>query len=309
METRTNIYIGIGAGVLGLLISGLIYWGVSQHRQLSIVYEAIGEDVSIEDWIELMAIEKDELEEQYADLYEQFDGFQQLDIRNDSLQDQLAREQQRVQDLLEELRQTKASNARQITKLKNELAEVRAVTQDLIRQIDSLNVTNARLVAENQQMKLENKQFKQENTQLTNQNNELKETVSRASMLEINSLTLTKLDKNDRKTSLQRKLHKLQFNFEIAKNITCKPGITDLYACIIDPQGKVLGASEYKVFRLENKDQPYSLLQQFEYAGEEYKGVCYFTLEEGQEIKKGDYFIDFFCDGNMIGSYSFQLRK
>ena len=59
METRTNIYIGIGAGVLGLLISGLIYWGVSQHRQLSIVYEAIGEDVSIEDWIELMAIEKD----------------------------------------------------------------------------------------------------------------------------------------------------------------------------------------------------------------------------------------------------------
>lgn len=295
-KNKYSILIGSVFAVLVITIGVLVYKYSDKSKELN-------------DFVDLMTIEKEELEEQYEDLYIQFDGYQQLDIRNDSLQDLLSREQQRVQDLLEELRQTKASNARRIKQLKEELATVQAVTQDLVRQIDSLNVTNARLTAENQQIKLENNQFKQENTQLTNENNELQKTVSLASMLEINSLTLTMLDKNDRKTSLLRKLRKLQFDFEIAKNITCKPGIKDLYACIIDPEGEVLGKSEDKLFHFENSDIPYTLLQQFEYTGEEYKGVCYFALEEDMEIQKGVYTIDFFCDGNMIGSYPFTLKK
>ena len=298
MEKRTLIY-----GILGVVIVALAATSVVLFSKYS------KQTQEYNDFVELFNIEKDELEEQYAELYDQFDGYQQLDIRNDSLQDQLAREQQRVQDLLEELRQTKASNARKITELKNELATLRAISQDLVRQIDSLNVTNARLTAENQQVKLENKQVKQENTQLTNQNIELKETVDRASMLELNSLTMTMLDKNDRRTSVLRKLRKLQFDFEIAKNVTCKPGLKDLYARIMDPEGNLLGETEDKIFHFEDSDISYTLMQQLEYAGEEYKGVCYYALEEDVEIKKGVYNIDFFCDGNMIGSYPFQLRK
>ena len=84
-----------------------------------------------------MEIEKEELQEEYEDLAIQFDGYQNMEIRNDSLQDLLSKEQQRVQDLLEELRQTKASNARRIAELKKELATVRAVMKDYVRQIDS----------------------------------------------------------------------------------------------------------------------------------------------------------------------------
>ena len=135
--------------------------------------------------VEQMTIEKEELEEEYEDLAIQFDGYQQMDIRNDSLQDLLSREQQRVQDLLEELRQTKASNARKIAELKKELATVRAVMMDYVRQIDSLNATNARLTEENIMVKEENQLVKQQNTQLTNANAQLTETVERASMSEI----------------------------------------------------------------------------------------------------------------------------
>ena len=293
---KTQIILWVAVSLLTVIVIGLVTWNFLQRKEMN-------------EMVDLMTIEKEELEEQYEDLYVQFDGYQQLDIRNDSLQDQLAREQQRVQDLLEELRQTKASNARKLTELKNELATLRAISQDLVRQIDRLNVTNARLTAENQQVKLENKQVKQENTQLTNQNKELKETVDRAAMLELKSITMTMLDKNDRRTSLLRKLRKLQFDFEIAKNVTCKPGIKDLYARIMDPEGNLLGETEEKMFHFEDSDIPYTLMQQFEYAGDEYKGVCYYALEEGMEIQKEYYSIDFFCDGNMIGSYSFQLKK
>ena len=293
---KTQIIIWVVASIMALIIAVLVTLYFLQRKEMN-------------EMVDLMTIEKEELEEQYEDLYVQFDGYQQLDIRNDSLQDQLAREQQRVQDLLEELRQTKASNARKITELKNELATLRAISQDLVKQIDSLNVTNARLTAENQQVKLENKQVKQENTQLTNQNKELKETVDRAAMLELQSITMTMLDKNDRRTSLLRKLRKLQFDFVIAKNVTCKPGMKDLYARIMDPEGNLLGETEEKTFRFEDSDIPYTLMQQLEYAGEEYKGVCYYALEEDVEIQKDYYSIDFFCDGNMIGSFSFQLKK
>ena len=94
---------------LVLIIGGLVYWNLSQRQELN-------------ELVEQMTIEKEELEEEYEDLAIQFDGYQQMDIRNDSLQDLLSREQQRVQDLLEELRQTKASNARRIAELKKELA-------------------------------------------------------------------------------------------------------------------------------------------------------------------------------------------
>ena len=100
--------------LLVIALGGLVAWNLVQRSELN-------------EMVEQMTIEKEELQEEYEDLAIQFDGYQQMDIRNDSLQDLLSKEQQRVQDLLEELRQTKASNARRIAELKKELATVREV--------------------------------------------------------------------------------------------------------------------------------------------------------------------------------------
>ena len=281
---------------LVLIIGGLVYWNLSQRQELN-------------ELVEQMTIEKEELEEEYEDLAIQFDGYQQMDIRNDSLQDLLSREQQRVQDLLEELRQTKASNARRIAELKKELATVRAVMKDYVRQIDSLNATNARLTEENQQYRAENKQVKEQNTQLSTANAQLTETVTRASMLEVTSCILTTLNKSNRKTKMASHIRKLQFNYIIAKNITCTPGLKDVYVRVITPEGNLIGETEEKLFAFESGEVPYSVTQQIEYSGEAYNGVCYCPLDEEQEVQKGFYTVDFFCEGNLIGSFPFQIKK
>ena len=278
------------------LIGALVYWTLHQRQELN-------------EMVEQMTIEKAELEEEYEDLAIQFDGYQQMDIHNDSLQDLLSREQQRVQDLLEELRQTKASNARRIAELKKELATVRMVMKDYVRQIDSLNATNARLTVENQQVKEENQLVKNRNEELTQANTQLTETVTRASMLEITSCTLIMLNKNDKKTRMASTVRKLQFDIVIAKNITCTPGIKNLYARIITPNGHLMGEDETKLFAFESGEIPYTLVQQFEYTGEAYNGTCYCALGEKEEVQAGFYTIDFFCDGNLIGSFPFQLKK
>ena len=295
-KKNNNTWIWVVIAVMAVIIGGLVWWNLSQRQELNEI-------------VEQMTIEKEELQEEYEDLAIQFDGYQQMDIRNDSLQDLLSREQQRVQDLLEELRQTKASNARRIAELKKELATVRAVMKDYVRQIDSLNATNARLTQENQQYRAENKQVKEQNTQLSTANAQLTETVTRASMLEITSCTVTTLNKNDRKTKMASGIRKLQFDYVLGKNITCTPGLKNLYARVITPEGNLMGESESKLFAFESGEIAYSMMQEIEYTGEAYEGVCYCPLDEGQEVQKGFYTVDFFCDGNLIGSFPFQIKK
>ena len=291
-----NKLIWVLVAVLLLVIGGLVFWNIYQHQELNEI-------------VEQMEIEKEELQGEYEDLAIQFDGYQNMEIRNDSLQDLLSREQQRVQDLLEELRQTKASNARKIAELKKELATVRAVMKDYVRQIDSLNATNARLTEENQQVRRENQQVKAQNTQLSTANAQLTETVTRASMLEMSSCTLTTLNKNDHKTRMASNIRKLQFDFVIAKNITCRPGLKELYARVMDPEGNLLGESEENLFPFENEQIAYTLRQEIEYSGEAYEGTCFCLLAENENVQKGFYTVDFFCDGNLIGSFPFQLKK
>ncbi len=294
-ETKKNnntlLWVILAVLLVALGVLGYLYW--NQHTEMNGL-------------IEQMTIEKEELQEEYEDLAIQFDGYQNMDIRNDSLQDLLSREQQRVQDLLEELRQTKASNARRIAELKKELATVRAVMQDYVRQIDSLNATNQRLTAENQQYRTENRQVKEQNTQLSTLNTQLSETVTRAAMLEMTSCVLTTLNKRDKKTRMAGQIRKLQFDFVIAKNITCAPGLKNLYARITDPMGNLLGEENNLLFPFENQEINYTLVQPIEYSGENYHGTCYWPVET---VEEGFYTIDFFCDGNLIGSFPFQLKK
>lgn len=280
--------------VLVLAVAALVYYSIRQRQEMK-------------DVVELLEYEKTELEEEYQELSIQFDGYQNIGIQNDSLQDLLSREQQRVQDLLEELRITKATNARRIAQLKKELATVRAVMVEYVRQIDSLNATNQRLTAENIQYRQNNQQLARSNANLEKTNTQLAETVSRASMLELTQCTLSTLNKNDRKTRLVGQIRKLQFEFTIAKNITCTPGMKDLYVRLIDPNGNLLGEEEGKVFDFEDAQVAYSVTQPFEYAGEEYVGVVYWPLTEAPI--EGWYNADFFADGHLIGSFPFQIKR
>lgn len=293
--TKTNKILLITVLVLLVgAIGALVYLNYHQRNEM-------------QELVEIIEIEKEELQEEYENLAIEFDGYSQMDIQNDSLQDLLYREQQRVQDLLEELRITKVTNARRISELKKELATVRTVLKDYVRQVDSLNATNARLTEENIIVRAENEQVKTENTQLTNLNTQLTETVTRAAMLELTDCTCTMLNKNDRKTRMVSQVTKLQFDYTIAKNITCERGLKDLYVRVITPNGVLMNEAENKRFPFESDSIAYSITQQFEYSGEQYMGTVYLPITE--EVEQGFYTIDFFCDGNLIGSYPIQVRK
>lgn len=261
----------------------------------------------MKEMVEIMEFEKEQLEDEYEQLAIQFDGFQTQDIHNDSLVELLAKEQQRVQDLREELRITKVTNARRIAELKKELATVRQVMVSYVHQIDSLDRTNKRLVAENQQVKQQYQEVARQAKQLEKERTQLAEVVSRASMLEISHFQMTPLNKRDRKTSIYNQIQKLQFDYTIARNITNEPGMKTLYMRITRPDGEVMQKSVNDVFHFENSEIAYSVSKDFEYAGEEISGSLYWLVEEILQV--GWYNADFFVDGELIGSFPFQIKQ
>lgn len=271
-----------------------------------LVWMNLQQKTEMKEMVELMEFEKEQLEDEYEELAIQFDGYQTQDIHNDSLVELLSQEKQRVQDLLEELRITKVTNARRIAELKKELATVRQVMVSYVHQIDSLDRTNKRLVAENQQVKQQYQEAARQAKQLEEERTQLAEVVSRASMLEITHFQMTPLNKRDRKTSIYNQIQKLQFDYTVGRNITNKPGMKTLYMRITRPDGEVMQKSVNDVFSFENSEIAYSVSKDFEYAGEEISGSLYWLVEEILQI--GWYNADFFVDGELIGSYPFQIK-
>lgn len=294
MNKNKYIALIVGIVVLALCVCALVWMNLQQKTE-------------IKEIVEQMEFEKEQLEDEYEELAIQFDGYQTPDIHNDSLVELLSQEKQRVQDLLEELRITKVTNARRIAELKKELATVRQVMVSYVHQIDSLDRTNKRLVKENQQVKQQYQEVARQAQQLEEERTQLAEVVSRASMLEISHFEMIALNKRDRKTTIYNQIQKLQFDYTIGRNITNKPGMKTLYMRITRPDGEVMQKSLNDVFRFENSEIDYSISKEFEYAGEEISGSIYWLVEEILQI--GWYNADFFVDGELIGSFPFQINK
>ena len=291
---KSTLYILIA--LLALTLAAAVWFFIDSRRTQE----------EMQEMVEQMTFEKEQLEEEYEDLAIQFDGYGQ-NIRNDSLAEKLAVEQQRVQDLLEELRITKATNARRIAELKKELATVRAVMVQYVHQIDSLDRTNKRLTRENEEVRQQYQQVSEKATQLEQERTRLTEVVSRASMMEVTSFKMTPLNKHDRKTSSYNKIQKLQIDFTIGKNITTEPGMKTVYLRLVRPDGEVMQKRETDMFPFENSRISFSLSQDIEYAGEEMSSTLYWPVEE--ILQPGTWNADFFIDGNLVGSFPFTIKK
>ena len=121
-----------------LLIGGVAYLSMSLQK----------EKQANKEMQELAEMDKKEMENEYQQFADQYSEMK-TKINNDSLVAQLTQEQLKTQELLKELKSVKSSDAREIARLKKELATCRAVIRSYILEIDSLNRLNQNLTAEN----------------------------------------------------------------------------------------------------------------------------------------------------------------
>lgn len=258
-----------------------------------------------EEMQELFAIEREELESEYSTFATQYDELK-IRITNDSLQAKLEQEKLRTQQLLEELKQTKASDAAEITRLKKELKTVRAVMRGYVLQIDSLNRVNEQLTKENKRVKARYQEASKKITNLSEEKEALTQKVNLASQLDAIGISLKATKSNGSSESKLKRAKKLVVKFLIAKNITTNTGEKTVYVRIMVPDGNVLTKNEGDTFKYENRDINYSMKKYIEYTGEEQELTMYWDIEEF--LQAGKYRVHIFTDGNMIGYNDFELE-
>ena len=99
---------------------------------------------------------------------------------------------------------------------------------------------------------------------------------------------------------------KIKISFSVAKNITAEVGERILYLRITKPDNDVLTKNASHTFSYENRTLPYSIKKYIEYNGEEQNVTVYWDVEE--YLYAGNYRVDIFADGTLIGSHSFSLE-
>ena len=255
------------------------------------------------DMQELAELDKQEMENEYERFALQYSEMK-TQINNDSIVEQLTQEQMRTQQLLEELKKVKADDAREITRLKKELATVREVLRSYIIQVDSLNRLNESLKQENSRVSAELEQRNAQVAGLSSEKASLSEKVAIAAQLDATNINLTLINKRDKTAKKLKDARKMHVSFTITKNVTASNGNRTVYVRIQNPGGNTLSGGG--TFPYENKNLEYSMKKTIEYTGEEVSVNTYW--EVSQMLEGGQYRVSIFADGNVIGSRTFNFE-
>ena len=279
--------------VILALIGGIAYLlgNLEQQKQIN------------RDMQELAELDKQEMENEYERFALQYSEMK-TQINNDSIVEQLTQEQMKTQKLLEELKKVKADDAREITRLKKELATVREVLRSYIIQVDSLNRLNESLKQENTRV---NAVLQERNSQIAGLSSEkasLSEKVAIAAQLDATNISLSLLNKRDKPTKKLKDTKKMQVNFTVTRNVTASNGHRTLYVRIQNPGGNTLSGGGS--FAYENRNLEYSMKKTIEYTGEEVSVATFWNVS--QMLEGGQYRVSIFADGNMIGSRTFNFE-
>lgn len=255
------------------------------------------------DMQELAALDKAEMENEYQRFADQYSEMKSR-ITNDSLIEQLTQEQLKTEKLLQELKNVKSSDAREIARLKKELATCRAVIRSYVLEIDSLNRLNQNLTAENTKVKGQYEEATRQIEGLNADKQSLTEKVAIAAQLDATNISMIAKNKRGKATENLKKCKTLQVNFNISKNVTASNGMRTIYVRVTTPTGTVL--SQGGTFSYENKNLQYSMKKTIEYTGNETPVTVYWNVNEF--LSNGSYNVSIFADGNMIGSKNFSFK-
>ena len=276
-----------------LLTGGVVYLSLNLKQQQQANLEMQ----------ELAELDKKEMENEYQRFADQYSEMK-TQINNDSIIAQLTQEQLKTEQLLKELKTVKASDAREIARLKKELATCRAVIRSYILEIDSLNRLNQNLTAENTRMKGQYAEATKQIEGLNADKQTLSEKVAIAAQLDATGINLVPKNKRGKATDKMSKCKTLQVNFSIAKNVTASNGVKSIYVRITTPSGSVL--TQGGTFSYENRTLKYSMRKEVEYTGNETPVTLYWNVNEA--LSGGTYNVSIFADGHMIGARNFTIK-
>ena len=271
---------------------------------IGITYLLFTEKKANRELVQEFQLDKEDLENEYSQFVQKYDELK-FTVTNDSLALLLEQEQLKTQRLLEELRTVKSSNATEIRRLKKELATLRKILVGYVNQIDSLDRINKRQQQVIADVTQKYNTASQQISTLSKEKENLDKKVTLAAQLDVTNIRIEPRNKRGKVAKKVKDIVKLAISFTVVKNITAENGERTIYIRITKPDNDALTKSASNTFSYENRTLTYSIKKYIEYNGEEQNVNVFWDVEEF--LYAGNYRLDIFEGGNLIGSHKFTL--
>ena len=271
---------------------------------IGITYLLFTEKTANRELVQEFQLDKEDLENEYSQFVQKYDELK-FTVTNDSLALLLEQEQLKTQRLLEELRTVKSSNATEIRRLKKELATLRKILVGYVNQIDSLDRINKRQQQVIADVTQKYNTASQQISTLSKEKENLDKKVTLAAQLDVTNIRIEPRNKRGKVAKKVKDIVKLAISFTVVKNITAENGERTIYIRITKPDNDALTKSASNTFSYENRTLTYSIKKYIEYNGEEQNVNVFWDVEEF--LYAGNYRLDIFEGGNLIGSQKFTL--
>ena len=268
---------------------------------LSILYFSIHRQQMIDN--ELLQADRDSIQNDLGRLMTDYDNLQ---ITNDSISANLSIERERDDSLMTRLKKERSWNLAKIKQYEKEVGTLRTIMRGYVRQIDSLNTLNKKLIKENVGFRKEISSANLRADMAEEKAAELDNKVRIGAVLRARDIALLALNANSREVSRIKNAARLRVDFTISANELAAPGDKTVYVRITSPDGYVLTTEAMPTFEFEGERLSYSAQRTVQYDNTQDLDVGIFYASTG--FTAGTYKVQLYCEGRLIGQADIAMR-
>ena len=199
---------------------------------LSALYYSIHRQQKIDN--ELLRADRDSIQ---SDLGRVMDEYDNLRISNDTITASLHLERQRADSLMDRLKKERNWNLSKIREYQSQVKLLRSIAEGYVRQIDSLNTLNKKLITENISYRKEISSAQMRAEMAEEKAAELDNKVRAGSVIKARDIRLVPLNEKSKEVTRVKNAARLRTDFVLTANELATPGNRTIYVRITSPDG------------------------------------------------------------------------
>jgi len=250
-----------------------------------------------------LTAEKDQLTEQMVQLKTDYEG---ISTSNATLNAELTVEREKVDQLIERVKSTEATNRYRLREYEKELGTLRSIMRGYIQQIDSLNTLNIHLRKDASAARDEAKESQQKYQELQTTTDEYAKQVQIGSVLKGRGIVMIAITASNKETDRSSRTAKFKTCLNLVENSIAAKGPRRVFLRIKSPDGILMTGSQQQIFTVGGEQMIYSAVREVDYQGSELEVCIYFT--NNLPFVKGVYNVDVYTEEGKLGSSDLLLR-
>ena len=293
-ETKNNNGLKVLAGLLGVLLLGVIIYTVSLYQDKKKTETALTDEKA------LVVEDLNSLKSEYDKAI----------LESNATNEELVAARDNIAKYLDSVK-TMKSDISSLSRYRRQVNVLKKERAQLLKQVDSLTQSNTMIAMQRDSTYTELEKQTVFNDSLVVQNTQLADVVERGSALNLSKFNVDAVKERKsgkmKSTSRAKSTDKFKICFTVADNLIAEAGDREFFLEVLDPQGNVLGES-YSKTNDAGASVTYSKGTNFYYENKSLD-VCDYINKPAGDFQKGNYMVNVYDDRlKLLGTSKFTLK-